>query len=89
MTVEDRPLPMPLIAQLKSLLGEAAVLTEPLAVEPYAEDWRGRYRGNAGCVVLPSNTEQVAAVVRACVAARVPIVPQGGNTSLCEGAVPQ
>jgi FAD/FMN-containing dehydrogenase len=80
---------MSLIAQLEALLGEAAILTEPAAIAPYAEDWRGRYRGNAGCVVLPSNTEQVAAVVRACVEARVPLVPQGGNTSLCEGAVPQ
>jgi FAD/FMN-containing dehydrogenase len=80
---------MRLIAQLRLLLGEAALLTEPDAVLPYAQDWRGRYRGNAGCVVFPSNTEQVAEVVRACAAARVPVVPQGGNTSLCEGAVPQ
>ena len=75
--------------QLKSLLGEAAVLTEPSDVAPYAEDWRGRYHGNAGCVVLPSHTDQVAAIVRACVEARVPVVPQGGNTSLCEGAIPR
>jgi len=27
--------------------------------------------------------------VRACAAAGVPVVPQGGNTSLCEGAVPR
>jgi FAD/FMN-containing dehydrogenase len=40
-------------------------------------------------VVLPSTTEQVAAVVRLCAAAGVPVVPQGGNTSLFEGAVPQ
>lgn len=79
---------MSLIPQLKSLLGDAAVLTEPAAIEPYAQDWRGRFRGNAGCVVLPSSTEQVAQVVRACAQARVPLIPQGGNTSLCEGAVP-
>ena len=40
-------------------------------------------------MVLPSATEQVAAVVRACAEHRVPIVPQGGNTSLCEGAIPR
>lgn len=79
---------MPLIAQLKSGLGGSAVLTEPSDVTPYAQDWRGRYRGNAACVVLPSDTKQVVAAVRACVEARMPIIPQGGNTSLCEGAVP-
>lgn len=78
-----------LVTQLTSILGEGAVLTELSDVAPYAEDWRGRYRGNAGCVVLPSSTDEVAAVVRACMDARVPVVPQGGNTSLCEGAVPR
>lgn len=48
----------------------------------------GRYRGRALCVVHPSTTEQVAAVVRLCAAANVPMLAQGGNTSLCGGAVP-
>ena len=77
-----------LIARLAAELGTGAVLTAALDIAPFAEDWRGRYQGNAGCVVLPSSTQQVAAAVRACAEAGVPIVPQGGNTSLCEGAVP-
>ncbi len=77
-----------LASELKSLLGQDAVLTAPGDLAAYVEDWRGRYRGLACCVVLPSSTEQVAEVVRACSRARVPVVPQGGNTSLCEGAVP-
>ena len=80
---------MSLVARLTTLLGAGAVLTEPAEVAGYVEDWRGRYRGDAACVVLPSTTEEVAAVVRACAGARVPIVAQGGNTSLCEGAVPR
>src|SRR5258706_13426219 len=78
----------PIASARKSLLGRDAVLTAPGDLAAYVEDWRGRYRGLAWCVVLPSSTEQVAAVVRACAQARVPVVPQGGNTSLCEGAVP-
>jgi FAD/FMN-containing dehydrogenase len=39
-------------------------------------------------VALPGSTEEVAAVVRACVAAGVAVVPQGGNTGLCGGATP-
>src|SRR4051812_45172465 len=81
--------PMSLVARLQSLLGPDAVLTGEADIAPFAEDWRGRYRGNAPCVVQPSSTEEVAAVVRACREARVAVVPQGGNTSLCEGAVPR
>ncbi|MCB1965647.1 MAG: FAD-binding oxidoreductase, partial [Candidatus Accumulibacter sp.] len=51
-------------------------------------DWRGRYRGDALCVVRPASTADVSAVVRACAQAGVPMVPQGGNTSLCGAATP-
>jgi FAD/FMN-containing dehydrogenase len=80
---------MSTVSQLQALLGEHAVLAGDAEMAPHAIDWRGRYRGNASCVVLPSSAEQVAAVVRACAERRVPIVAQGGNTSLCEGAVPR
>jgi FAD/FMN-containing dehydrogenase len=77
-----------MIGELTRLLGERHVLTSAADVAPYCTDWRGRYSGSALCVVLPASTEEVAAVVRACVAARVAIVPQGGNTGLCGGATP-
>ena len=77
-----------LISELSQLLGERQVLTAVEDLAPYCTDWRGRYSGRALCVVLPGSTEQVAAVVRACAAAGVAIVPQGGNTGLCGGATP-
>jgi FAD/FMN-containing dehydrogenase len=80
---------MQLIDKLRALLGADAVLTEAADLAGHTEDWRGRYRGAALCVVHPSSTEQVAGVVRAAVAAGVPVLPQGGNTSLCGGAVPE
>jgi len=76
-----------LLDQITACIGSNAVLTGPDA-QAYLEDWRGRYRGAALCVVLPANTGEVAAVVRLCVAHGVPVLPQGGNTSLCGGAVP-
>ncbi|KAA0999310.1 FAD-binding oxidoreductase [Paraburkholderia panacisoli] len=78
----------PLLAALKTAVGADAVLTAASDLEGFTEDWRGRYKGSATCVVLPSNTAQVSAVVRLCVEQRVPVLPQGGNTSLCGGAVP-
>ncbi len=79
---------MTLIAQLQQCLGADQVLTSPEAQAPYLKDWRGRYQGRAQAVVLPTTTEAVADVVRFCMAAGVPIVPQGGNTGLCGGATP-
>jgi FAD/FMN-containing dehydrogenase len=78
----------PLIDSLRTTLGAAHVLTDPFDIAPYCTDWRGRYSGQPLCVVKPANTEEVAAVVRACAAANVAIVPQGGNTGLCGGATP-
>ncbi len=77
-----------LIEVLAGIVGTAQVLTEPADLAPYLTDWRGRYRGVAQCVVRPGNAEEVAAVVKACVSAGAPIVPQGGNTSLCGAATP-
>jgi len=77
-----------LIARLREAVGPAHVLTVPDEMSPYLVDWRGRYRGRARCVVRPSATDEVAAVVKLCAESGAPIVPQGGNTGMCGGATP-
>jgi FAD/FMN-containing dehydrogenase len=77
-----------LIEELAAIVGAGNVLTAPTDTAPYLTDWRGRYHGAARCVVRPANTAEVAAVVRACAAAGVAIVPQGGNTSHCGASIP-
>ena len=77
-----------LLAQCRAIAGDAHVFGEQADMAPFLTDWRGRFTGRARAVVLPANTEQVAAVVRACAAARVPVVPQGGRTGLVLGSVP-
>lgn len=74
--------------QLRGIVGAVYVLTDPVEIQPYVTDWRGRYVGRAQCVVRPANTAEVAAVVRLCAETATPIVPQGGNTSLCGAATP-
>ena len=76
-----------LLAALRSCLGDANVLAG-IGLDRYEVDWRGRYHGNALAVVRPGCTAEVAAVVRLCAAHGVPIVPQGGNTGLVGGGVP-
>jgi len=76
-----------LLSQLRQLLGDAHVLTEG-DLSAYEQDWRRRTRGKALAVVRPANTQQVADVVKACAQAGVSIVPQGGNTGLVVGSIP-
>ena len=77
-----------LIDTLRGIVGAAHVADTEADMAACLSDWRGRYRGNALAVVRPGATSEVAAVVAACAAARVPMVPQGGNTGLCGGATP-
>jgi len=76
-----------MLEKLIEIVGAAHVLTGEQA-QPYLVDWRGRYKGAARAVVRPGSTEEVAAVVKCCVAHHVPIVTVGGNTGLCGGATP-
>ncbi len=77
-----------LTADLAAIAGSAHVLTEPDVVAGYATDWTRRYRGRASCVVRPGSTAEVAGVLRVCAGLGVPVVPQGGNTGLVGGSVP-
>jgi FAD/FMN-containing dehydrogenase len=79
---------MSLVDELRAIVGSGHVLTAPADTAPYLTDWRKRYTGTAQAVVRPAETVQVAAVVRACGAARAPMVPQGGNTGLVGGGTP-
>lgn len=67
------------------VLDEAASATDRL---PYEQDWRKRYQGQALAIVFPRSTEQVQALVKLCAQWCITIVPQGGNTSLVGGSVP-
>lgn len=77
-----------LLDALRDACGDAAVLADAASIEPYVTDWRGTFVGRASAVVRPASTEQVSEVVRICSDARIPIVPQGGNTGLAAGATP-
>jgi FAD/FMN-containing dehydrogenase len=80
-----------LLQALREAAGGAHVLTheDPGAdLSAWEQDWRRRERGRALAVVRPANTAEVAAVVRACAKAGASIVPQGGNTGLVLGSVP-
>jgi FAD/FMN-containing dehydrogenase len=56
---------------------------------PFLTDYRGKWTGQALAVAQPDSADEVAKAVAWCHAHRVPVVPQGGNTGLSGGSVPQ
>jgi FAD/FMN-containing dehydrogenase len=74
-----------LLDGLRSALGAAQVLTSEL--DAYRVDWRKKFHGEPLAVVRPGSTAEVAQVVKLCAAHGAPIVPQGGNTGMCGGAI--
>ncbi len=70
-------------------LPDAIVRTDPADLAPHLTDWRGVKSGDAGALLLPRDTPDVAAIVGAAVRHGVALVPQGGNTGLVGGSVPE
>jgi FAD/FMN-containing dehydrogenase len=73
---------------LGALVGPEHVITDRSMLASYETDWTGRFAGRALAAVRLRDTEQVAAVVKACAKAQVPVCIQGGNTGLVGGSVP-
>ena len=76
------------IARARAIVGDSGILTDAADIAPYVRDWRGNYIGKTALVVRPANTQEVADVVTLCAATRTPIVPQGGNTGMVGGGIP-
>ncbi len=76
------------IEALRGIVGSQNVLDDPGGTERYRRDFTGRFQAEPTVVVRPESTEQVAAIVKACLEREHAIVPQGGNSSLVGGAVP-
>ncbi len=76
-----------LLDKLAGIVGAKNLLTGG-DMATYLTDWRGHYSGNAQAVVKPKNTAEAAGIIKLAAENTIPIIPQGGNTSLCGGATP-
>lgn len=77
-----------LIQALEQVVGQVGLIRDAERMQSYLTDWRNAYHGQAALVVRPASTSEVAEVVRLCREAGVALVPQGGNTGLCGGSIP-
>ncbi len=73
---------------LKTAVGDDGWSDDPQRIEPKLTEWRDRWRGNTPLLLLPRSTVDVSAVVRICAEHRIAVTPQGGNTGLVGGQIP-
>ena len=75
--------------RLKAAVGPEGWSDDPGRLAPKLTEWRGRWTGTTPLLLLPRATAEVAAAVRVCAAEGIAVTPQGGNTGLVAGQVPQ
>lgn len=82
------PAQQQLIEAMTARFGAKAALTDAADIAPWLTDWRERWTGYSAAILQPTTTEEVAALVTLASEMNVPLVPQGGNTSMVGGATP-
>ena len=77
---------MSVIDELRHIVGVGGFVSGE-ALDRYVREWRDRVRGKPLAVVRPADVETVQRLVRLAAERGFAIVPQGGNTGLCGGAI--
>lgn len=80
-------LPQAFWAELSQALPASALQNH--VGDEFLTEWRGRWHGHTPLLARPENVDQVSALVQLCTEYRVPLTPQGGNTGLVGGQIPQ
>jgi FAD/FMN-containing dehydrogenase len=68
--------------------GPGGFTQDPSVIAPHLREWRDRFVGNTPLLLRPASTDAVARIVTICSQTRTAIVPQGGNTGLVGGQIP-
>jgi len=58
-------------------------------LKKHCKDWRGEYTGDSDLILFPESVQKLSGILSFCFKKKIPVVPQGGNTSLVGGAVPR
>jgi D-lactate dehydrogenase (cytochrome) len=77
------------LQSLQSIVGEKGFITDAKEIAPFLEESRGRFHGTCDVLIKPASTKEVSEVLALCNDEDIPVVPQGGNTGHCGGAVPK
>jgi FAD/FMN-containing dehydrogenase len=76
------------IERLKRAVGPSGFSEDASEIAPHLAEWRGRYHGHTSLMLKPGATAEVSEILSICNEARVPVVPQAGNTGLVGAQIP-
>jgi len=77
------------IDNLKSNLPPECWTEDTDIIAPCLVEWRERYQGQTPIMMTPGSTAETVQIVKICAEYGLKIVPQGGNTGLAGGQIPQ
>lgn len=77
-----------IVAQIKRIVGDDAVITGHNEMEHYSHDETEDLRYYPEVVAKPQTTEQVSALMKLCNSHLIPVTPRGAGTGLSGGALP-
>ncbi len=77
-----------LLDRFAAIVGERNALRDPADQEPYLVEWRRLWHGHTPVVLRPGSTAEVSEILKLASDTETKIVPQGGNTGLVGGQVP-
>ncbi|MFC6489852.1 FAD-binding oxidoreductase [Nitratireductor sp. GCM10026969] len=77
-----------LIERFTAIVGERHALTGPDDIAPHVEEPRGLFGGRTALVLKPGSTDEVSQILKLATETGTPVVPQGGNTGLVGGQMP-
>lgn len=72
-----------------SIVGDQGFVTDPHQMAPFLVESRNRFQGHCDVLLKPSTVQEVSEILSVCDDQNIPVVPQGGNTGHCGGAVPE
>ncbi|MFU0506490.1 FAD-binding oxidoreductase [Pseudaminobacter sp. NGMCC 1.201702] len=88
MTDNSAILDAALLDRFAAIVGDRHALRAESDIAPYLIEPRGRYPGVSPLVLRPGSVDEVSRIMKLATETRTPIVPQGGNTGLVGGQVP-
>jgi glycolate oxidase len=77
-----------LVEKLRRIVGKESILTSPEDMVAYSYDATNMWSHRPDVVVLPSNADQIAAILKMANENNIPVTPRGGGTNVSGGSVP-
>src|SRR5690606_13332275 len=88
MTSTPPALDVALLQRFADIVGPGYALTSETDLAPYVSERRGLWHGTTPLVLRPGSVEEVSAILKLATETGTAIIPQGGNTGLVGGQVP-